>query len=265
MSIEPAYPPAAKPFANLTTLVPDWDVCSRVTAFCTTRLGGVSKPPFDSLNFGLHVGDDESHVRENRRRLEDAMALPAPPVWLNQTHGTQLIQLPDSQAQSIVQSADGAWTTRSDTVLAVMTADCLPVIISDRQGSCVAVVHAGWRGLANGILGNALAHFDESLELHAWLGPAIGPQRFEVGEEVREAFITRLDEHHRAFAQAGQSGKYLADLYALARGELNSHRKVIITGGQYCTHTQQQWFHSHRRDGKHSGRMATVAWISGSR
>jgi len=249
------------PFANLTTLVPDWGVSSAVTAFSTTRLGGVSPPPFDSLNLGLHVGDDHSNVLENRRRLQDSLALPSEPMWLNQTHSATMVQVKDAQSALLNNEADGAWTQSHDTVIAVMTADCLPVVISDSSGTRLAVVHAGWRGLAEGILDNALSVFPKDATLHAWLGPAIGPQHFEVGEEVRKAFLSRRDSHDSAFVKTNQKGKYLANLYAIATSELQTDHDVSVSGGEYCTYEQQQWFHSHRRDGKRSGRMVTVAWI----
>jgi YfiH family protein len=255
-------------FGLLTCMTPVWGVSSRVTAFCTTRLGGVSEAPYDALNLGLHVGDDEQAVRENRRRLQASYALPAAPHWLQQTHSTDVITI-DAQTADAAACADGSWTDRTDTVLAVLTADCLPVVISDTRGTELAVVHAGWRGLAAGILENSLARFSPAAELHVWLGPAIGPNAFEVGAEVRQAFIERNPRHQDCFkvadfdAASARRGheKFLADLYSLARLELQACRSVTVTGGDYCTVTQSAWFHSHRRDGLRSGRMATVAWM----
>jgi YfiH family protein len=263
-------------YASMTSLVPDWAVSSRVTVFSTTRLGGVSEAPYDSLNLGLHVNDDPAAVEENRRRLCDSFALPSSPCWLNQTHSSDVIKLSADRVISqigaegssteltsdVVQLADGAWTDTVDTVLAVLTADCLPVVISDSEGSNVAVIHAGWRGLAAGILDNALAFFDPQAELHAWMGPAIGPSEFEVGEDVLESFIERNALHRPLFSPRASKGKYLADIYGLARAELNASRRVTVTGGDYCTYSQANWFHSYRRDGVKTGRMATVAWIS---
>lgn len=264
-------------YASITSLVPDWGVSSRVTAFTTTRQGGVSQAPYDSLNLGLHVNDERSAVVENRRRLEDSFALPSSPCWLNQTHSAKLVKLPlagDSgstamgvdghQPSAAPSTADGAWTDQQDVVLAVLTADCLPVVIANTEGTRLAVVHAGWRGLAAGILENALAAFDSRTELHAWMGPAIGAQAFEVGEDVRSAFIERNREHSASFVSRTAKGKYWADIYALARTELQARRRVTVAGGDYCTLSQANWFHSHRRDGSRSGRMATVAWISKS-
>ena len=268
-------------FGVITALTPQWQLASRVTAFSTTRLGGVSAAPFDSLNLGLHVGDELSAVQENRRRVQESFALPATPRWLQQTHSADMVSIGVEGAalaeagsdQSDTVCADGSWTDQTDTVLAVLTADCLPVVISDVHGRQLAVVHAGWRGLAAGILENALAKFDPGVELHAWLGPAIGPDAFEVGEEVRQAFVDRKPEHASSFlpgipgsAHTPSSGaKFWADIYALARTELQESRSVIVSGGDYCTVSQPQWFHSHRRDGVSSGRMATMAWIDASK
>lgn len=262
-------------YASITTLVPDWAVSSRVTAFTTTRLGGVSQAPYDSLNLGLHVNDESAAVEENRRRLQDSFALPSNPSWLNQIHSSDVIKLSaecsgrqfgaddsDPITSDTTQTADGAWTDSVDTVLAVLTADCLPVVISDTDGSSVAVIHAGWRGLAAGILANALAAFDPHADLHAWMGPAIGPSVFEVGEDVLDAFTERNSDHRSLFTPRSMKGKYLADIYGLARAQLNASRRVTVTGGDYCTYSQANWFHSYRRDGVKTGRMATVAWIS---
>ncbi len=256
--------PQSLPFASIASLVPDWPVSSRVTAFTTTRLGGVSQPPYEQLNLGLHVGDQQEHVLENRRLLNDAFALPDTPQWLKQTHTADVLELKGGMAIAPDVCADGSSTTQTDVVLAVLTADCLPVVISDKQGSQIAVVHAGWRGLAAGILENALSKFADNADLHVWLGPAIGAQAFEVGEEVKEAFVARHAGHGSAFAAEHSPGKFNADLYALARNELMNARALAVYGADYCTHSQANLFHSHRRDGVRSGRMATVAWISAS-
>lgn len=270
----------ASQMSCLKTVKPDWQVSSCVTAFCTTRLGGVSEPPFDALNLGLHVGDDAEKVIENRRLIQESLALPSSPEWLHQTHSavihtikpiasaiTDSVSDVRGSARSggsdhLAANADGVWTDQPNKVLAVLTADCLPVVISDVQGTAVAVVHAGWRGLAAGILENALTLFDEQLSLHAWLGPAIGPEAFEVGEDVRQAFTDRNSSHDRAFKQGALPGKYWCDLYSLAREEMLQVRAVAVSGGDHCTHRQSEWFHSHRRDGVRSGRMATMVWTS---
>lgn len=246
-------------FGNLSCVVPDWPVSANVTVLTTTRHGGVSKLPFGALNLGLHVGDSAESVLQNRRRLVSSFSLPGEPVWLNQTHGTDVLDIVQQNNGNV--NGDGAYTRLPDTVLAVLTADCLPVVISDLQGIQVAVVHAGWRGLAGGILSQALNRFDKSAELFAWLGPAIGPSRFEVGDDVRDAFAMVNEANVEHFKAGNTRGKFWADLYALARTEL-SGAGCQTFGGNYCTHTQADLFHSHRRDGKASGRIATLAWIS---
>lgn len=247
------------PSDAITCIKPSWQVHSRVRAFTSTRNGGVSEPPFDSMNLGLHVADQPQHVLENRRRLCHMHALPGEPLWLNQTHSSRIVSV-GSQAPLKVD-ADGAYTAATNTVLCALTADCLPVVISDSEGTEVAVVHAGWRGLANGVLKNALACFSDNKALHAWLGPAIGPDRFEVGEDVRDAFCEGKKENLEHFKPTGVKGKYLADLYALAESELRRCGCEYVSGGDYCTHTQSELFHSHRRDGVRSGRIATIVWI----
>jgi len=252
-------------FASITSLVPDWEVSKRVTVLSTMRSGGVSRSPYASLNLGLHVNDDPEHVSENRRRLESAFALPASPVWLNQVHSSDIVQLPydaDPKNTVAIPCADGAWTDDTDTVLAVLTADCLPVVLCDREGSRVAVVHAGWKGLASGILENALRLYSDTHDLHAWLAPAIGPSIFEVGEDVLEAMSVSHPARSSHFKPTEKKGKYMLDIYALASAIMRENRSVTVTGGEYCTHTQNKRFHSYRRDGAKSGRMATIAWIS---
>jgi YfiH family protein len=211
---------------------------------------------------GLHVGDEQHAVNENRRRLEQSFALPSPPLWLNQIHGTDILSIESGEPHKM--DADGAYTSQVDQVLAVLTADCLPVVISNVQGTRLAVVHAGWRGLANGVIANALQHFtsDDVNEIHAWLGPGIGAERFEVGEDVLQQFTKRNAADATHFKPLASQGKYMADLYDLARSELLRNGCASVAGGEYCTYSQHELFHSYRRDGKGSGRMATVAWIS---
>ncbi len=247
---------------ELHTLRPDWSVSSKVKAYSTTRSGGVSQAPFDALNLGLHVGDDVNRVRENRDLLSQALNLPADPYWLNQVHGNEVVCLSADDEAPDVHTADGAFTQATDTVLVVMTADCLPVVLADATGCSLAVVHAGWRGLAAGVLGNALSYFDSNEPVSAWLGPAIGPQAFEVGEEVKDAFITSSLENEIYFKPGDKKNKFMADLYGLATADLNRHRSVNVFGGSHCTVSERDQFHSHRRDGAQSGRMATIAWIA---
>jgi len=239
---------------------PQWAVPKRVKVFSTTRIGGGSEPPFDTLNVGTHVKDNLQHVLENRARVVQAMQAPNQPIWLNQVHGCQVSFIDCYTSHDNALEADGTFTRESGQVLCVGTADCLPVVISNSEGNAVAVVHAGWRGLADGILHSALAHFSESDELHAWMGPAIGPDAFEVGNDVVDLYLSRNAQNASAFKPV-ENGKFMADIYALARLSLTQHRPVAITGGEHCTYTQAALFHSHRRDGVASGRMATFAWL----
>jgi len=236
----------------MTVIRPEWSAPSHVRVLCTTREGGVSQPPFNSMNLGLHVGDDADAVAENRRLLRQLHDLPSDPVWLRQVHGTRVSALRDVMSDNQVeQPADGAWTEAPGDVLAIMTADCLPVVLTDATGSRIAAVHAGWRGLAEGILAEAVDSFSHSAPRHAWLGPAIGPTAFEVGSEVREAFVARRPEFAAAFSEidsAGHSsGKYLANLYELARIELAALGDIECSGGQWCTYSDGDRFYSHRR------------------
>ncbi len=248
-------------------ITPDWKVDPALKVFTSTRLGGFSVAPYHSMNLGLHVDDDASAVQKNRARLLEAIGSPEEPLWLDQVHGIDVQFIDRLQLFDTPLTADGAFTRECKRVLTVLTADCLPVVIANEQGSSVAVVHAGWRGLAAGVLQSALAHFSENDQLHAWLGPAIGADAFEVGGDVVDAFLTRTRENAVAFKPGGlgdssASGKFMADLYTLARIDLNLHRPVVVSGGDYCTYTDSDLFHSYRRDGTDSGRMATLAWIA---
>lgn len=245
---------------EVKTISPDWAVPANVKVYSSTRIGGVSEAPFETLNLGTHVKDNLQHVLENRARVVAAMQAPSQPLWLNQVHGRDVAFIDCYHKGDDALEADGTFTRESGQVLCVGTADCLPVVIANADGSAVSVVHAGWRGLADGILQSALAHFSESDQLHAWLGPAIGPAAFEVGHEVVDQFLERHRENASAFKPAGNA-KFMADIYALARMTLSRQRPIVITGGEHCTFSEKALFHSHRRDGKGSGRMATFAWI----
>ncbi|PSL14283.1 hypothetical protein CLV44_1086 [Marinobacterium halophilum] len=228
-----------------------------VAALTTTRDGGVSLAPWDSLNLGDHVGDDPTAVAENRRRLQQALQL-GQPQWLSQVHGVQVVE---ARADGVVREADGCWTRTPGVVCTVMTADCLPVLFADAQGTCVAAAHAGWRGLLNGVLEATLDVFDDPAQVRAWLGPAIGPTAFEVGPEVRAAFLAADAGAELAFKPSpGHAGHWLADLYALARRRLLAAGVTTVRGGDYCTHDEHERFFSYRRDGK-TGRMASLIWI----
>ena len=254
---------------TLTGIVPDWPVSAAVRAFVTVREGGVSAGPFGvaggaarGLNLGDHVGDDPAAVRENRVRLE--AGLPGPVHWLRQVHGIAVHDA-DAPAPDEPMLADAAITTRPGTVIAVMTADCLPVLLADARGRGVGVAHAGWRGLAAGVLEATVdamrARLSTDGPLLAWLGPAIGPAAFEVGDEVREAFCGLDAGAAQAFVPGPVPGKWLADLYALARLRLALRGVTDVSGGGLCTVTDAERFYSHRRD-RTSGRFASLVWLA---
>lgn len=236
---------------------PGWPAPDRVHALVTTREGGVSEAPYDSLNLGVHVGDDPARVAENRRRLQ--ALLPAEPCWLNQVHGTTVLDA-DTWSGGLMD-ADAVVSRRAGRVCAVMTADCLPVLLCDVAGSVVAAAHAGWRGLHGGIVDATVAAMDVSpSSLVAWLGPAIGPDAFEVGEEVRQAFMSHTPQAVHAFRATATPGKWMADLYALARLRLAALGVARVYGGEFCTHADATRFFSYRRDGV-TGRMASLIWL----
>jgi YfiH family protein len=241
-------------------LLADWPAPTRVRSLITSRDGGVSLAPYASLNLGAHVGDDPLAVAENRRRL--AEHLPASPCWLEQVHGTTLVDAAGLGAAE-VPVADGAFARAPGVVCAVMTADCLPVLLCDQSGSVVAAVHAGWRGLQAGILERAVdALAVPGVRLLAYLGPAIGPQAFEVGDEVRSAFVGAHQEAVAAFLPASPlAHKWLADIYLLARQSLRRAGVDAVYGGGRCTLREAQHFFSYRRDGV-TGRMAALIWLA---
>ncbi|XTZ39387.1 purine nucleoside phosphorylase YfiH [Salmonella enterica] len=238
-------------------ILPQWPQPDNVAACSSTRIGGISLPPYDSLNLGAHCGDVLSSVEENRKRLFAAGGLPANPVWLEQVHGTDVLKLSDEPITS--KRADASYSNTPGTVCAVMTADCLPVLFCNRDGSEVAAAHAGWRGLCGGVLENTVACFSDKPEnILAWLGPAIGPQAFEVGAEVRQAFIEQDAQAESAFRPHGE--KYFANIYLLARQRLANVGVTQVFGGDQCTFSQQEDFFSYRRD-KVTGRMASFIWL----
>jgi YfiH family protein len=222
----------------------------------TTRLGGVSRPPFESLNLGDHVGDTAALVSENRSRLRDI--LPAEPYWLRQMHGRGVAR---AEEGTDLPQADAAFSRRTGTVCAVMTADCLPVLFCDEAGGVVAAAHAGWRGLAAGVLEATVAAMHVSADrILAWMGAAIGPQAFEVGEDVRKAFVNDLAATADAFGPGKEAGKWRADIYRLARLRLARIGVTRVYGGGLCTYTDGLRFYSFRRDGR-TGRMASLIWL----
>jgi len=245
--------------AEPTFLVPDWPAPSGVRAAITLRTGGVSAGPYASFNLGEHVGDDARRVAENRARLQQRLGLPGAPVWLTQVHGTRVVD--GHGTEQGPPEADGAVTSQCGVVLAVLTADCLPVLACRRDGQRIGVFHAGWRGLLAGILEAGMAAMEASPdEVLIYLGPAIGPARFEVGAELREAFAAHDPAAQDCF-RPGRDGRWLADIYALARQRLGRAGvpAAAISGGGCCTVTETERFFSYRRDGR-CGRMATVIW-----
>jgi hypothetical protein len=239
-------------------LQPAWPAPSNVRAFSTLRHGGVSRGAWASLNLARHVGDDPAAVDENRRRLCAELALPAMPAWLQQVHGTRVVDVGAAQP-----CGDGATTGSPGRVCVVMTADCLPVLFCNRAGTRVAAAHAGWRGLLAGVLEATVARFDDPPgEILAWLGPAIGPEAFEVGEDVRSAYLERDEPAARHF-RAGRPGHWLADLYGLARGRLQRAGVTAVSGGEYCTYSDPERFFSYRRE-TNTGRMASLIWLQTS-
>ncbi len=245
---------------DVKTITPDWDVPKSVRVYSTTRIGGVSEAPYNALNIGTHVDDDPDRVHENRALVIEAIQAPNTPLWLSQVHGRDVVFVDCYYQHNEAMEADGTFTRDTGKVLCVGTADCLPVVVANSEGTALAVMHAGWRGLADGVLQSGLAHFSETDQLHAWLGPAIGPEAFEVGKEVVDLFLSRSRENAAAF-KPGQGGKFMADIYQLARLQLNRLRPMKITGGDHCTYTEADLFHSFRRDGAASGRMGTFAWL----
>lgn len=243
--------------SDLLGFHPDWPAPARVRSFISYRRGGHSRGPYESNNLGAHVGDDVELVQKNRERLYAHLGI-AEPCWLNQVHGKRMVQ---AEPGNYLSDADGSCTDKRGQVCAVLSADCLPVLLCDKVGRQVAAVHCGWRGLAQGILSEALATFAAPpSELLAYLGPAIGPQRYEVGAEVYHAL--RESSGADSFCQpvSNKPGHYLVDLYAVARLQLQTAGLESIYGGDRCTFDEGDYFFSYRRDGR-TGRMASLIWL----
>jgi len=242
------------------TIRPDWPAPKQISAFSTTRNGGISKAPYDSFNLAGHVGDAEADVAANRRCLAEQLQLPSPPLWLSQQHTCQVIHYNDQsrlQKQSLV--ADACYTRQLNRVCVIMTADCLPILLCNKQGQWVAAVHAGWRGLAAGILQKTLSQYaGNTAELMAWVGPAIGKNHFEVGAEVRQQFIKQDPDWMQYFESQDQS-HYNCDLIGICKHIL-TRLKVATYGGHWCSYADEA-FYSYRRDGN-TGRMASLIWIN---
>lgn len=243
-------------------ITPGWPAPAHVRAVCTTRQGGFSQGPYSSMNPATHVNDDALDVSKNRLLLQQALLLDSPPCWLQQVHSTKIIDLDEisSNFSNADCRADGSTTTADDISCVVMTADCLPVLLTDRKGQRVAAIHAGWRGLANGIIEAGVAQFTEAGEVLAWLGPAIGPEKFEVGEEVVDKLSAGVNIKTGWCLESSNRGKWLVDLYALARLRLQQAGVIETYGGGYCTFSDEQRFFSYRRQGD-CGRMAALIWL----
>jgi YfiH family protein len=250
----------------ITALHPDWQAPPGVRAAFTLRPGGVSAGAYASLNLGAHVGDDARAVAENRRRAAAELALPAEPLWLTQLHGTTVVDADEQAAHAAhaAPRADAAITRQPARVLAVLVADCLPVLLARRDSAAVAVAHAGWRGLAAGVLEASVAAIGGAGDqLCAWLGPSIGPAHFEVGEEVRAAFAARDPQAAAAFVRNAR-GRWQCDLQQLARQRLSALGVRSIHGEPRCTFSEAESFYSYRRDGV-TGRMAALIWLENRR
>ena len=255
---------------NKPWIQPEWPGKGQIQILMTHREGGVSQPPYDCLNLGEHVGDDLGSVAANRLIL--GTFIPSDPIWLNQTHGTTVFDAdmwvpygPSGYTEA--PQADAAITTLPNYVLGILTADCLPVFLASKDGQVIGAAHAGWRGLNLGVVEATVAAMrqkvkKDDLEIQAYFGPAIGPEAFEVGEDVRAVFIEHDQNTAIAFKPCAESGKYMADIYQLARLRLQALGISSIEGGKDCTFQDQRFF-SYRRDGN-TGRMANLIWKTGN-
>ncbi|UUM30106.1 peptidoglycan editing factor PgeF [Vibrio japonicus] len=237
-------------------IIPNWPAPNKVKAFASTRVGGFSRAPYHGLNLGDHVGDDAATVDKNRQWLFEHSDMPSKPVWLNQTHSTVVLEL--SEPTMNVLDADGLFTSSANVVCSAMTADCLPVLLTNTRGTQVAAVHAGWRGLANGIVEQAVAKFEG--DVMAWIGPAIGAEAFEVGQDVVDAFTRFESQATNAFSPKQVQGKWLANMNMLVTQRLNKAGVNQVYYSDLCTVEDKERFYSYRRDGI-TGRQASFIWI----
>ena len=243
---------------NNDWIIPDWPAPAHVHAVTTTRSGGVSQPPYASLNLGDHVGDDPEVVARNRALLKQSLALPSEPSWLSQVHGCEVVM---ADSDSFPMEADASVSRTPGQVCAVLTADCLPLLLCDERGTQVAAIHAGWRGLCDGVIEATIKAMAMPGErLMAWLGPAIGADAFEVGDEVRQAFCEIDTDATQAFRPSGNKDRWMANIYQLARQRLMQCQLTKVYGGDFCTFHDAERFYSYRRDGQ-TGRMASLIWL----
>ena len=247
---------------DMDCIYPDWPAPKTVKAFTTSRKNGFSSASYASLNLAQHVEDDNAIVERNREYLIEYFQLPSAPVWLQQTHSNTVIVADDFQHVLIPPEADASWTACPNIVCAVLTADCLPVFFTNQQGDRVAVTHAGWRGVLNGIISDSFFATGIAVEdCLVWLGPAIGAENFEVGADVYQAFTRKSPENSKAFKQTDEQ-HWLCDIYQLARIELQQLGIQSVYGGGFCTYSDDEHFYSFRRDGVQTGRMASLIWLS---
>ena len=244
-------------------LKPDWPAPDNVKAFCSTRLGGISQEPFNSFNLALSVGDNNDTVMSNRQQLITDLALPTTPLWLSQVHGIDAVKIDASTKLNHPEpiKADASITHSVNQVCAIMTADCLPILITNQQGTEVAAIHAGWRGLLNGVIDSTINQLNSAPEtLFAWLGPAIGPDHFEVNNDIRTSYIERHAEFAEAFQLLPQD-RWFANIYDLATINLKHLGVTQVFGGDFCTYCQADYFYSYRRDANITGRMVSLIWL----
>jgi len=241
------------------TVKPSWPAPKHIRAFTTTRLiNGISTPPYDAFNLSHTVGDQLDHVKANREQLQHQWHLPHQPNWLMQVHGNRAVP---SQSNDMHREADAMYSHKPNQVCAVLTADCLPILLCNQDGTEVAAIHAGWRGLLAGIIDQTINSLKSKPNtLMAWFGPAIGPTHFEVDEAIRLAFITKDPQNSSNFKQIS-ADKWLADIYGLANNNLANHEVCQVYGGELCTVADKERFYSYRRD-KNTGRMASLIWIA---
>lgn len=246
---------------NLSFIVPRWPAPGNIVAGVTTRKNGMSLGGYRSFNLADHVEDDAAHVAQNRQQLKNLLSLPSEPCWLTQVHGIKAVLLPEESERT----ADASLTRTPNTVCVAMTADCLPLLICNKQGTEVAAVHAGWKGLALGVVEATIAKIESKpQELLVWLGPAISQRHFEVGAEVVAAFVTQNAEHQQAFSASKKEGLYQADLYQIARQKLAALGVINVYGGDFCTYAEEDLFYSYRRDQGLTGRMASLIYFKGA-
>lgn len=240
-------------------IIPNWPAPDNIRAYTTTRLSGYSHPPYNSFNLSLTVGDDPKIVTRNREKLIQELALPETPCWLKQMHGKEVVDL---DQYPLNPSGDACFTHTHSKVCVILAADCLPILICNHQGTEIAAIHAGWRGLLTGIIeGTIKALSSPPKQLLAWLGPAIGPTVFELNTTIRVDFLNNNPQNSDCFQQRN-GNRWFANIYQLAGNSLKQCGVQTIYGGERCTYTEKDYFYSHRRDNGKTGRMASLIWIA---